>query len=62
MIASPDEQVSLTDPDTRSMATSGRGSGTECPPGAKTLLPPMLIRTFGHLDILVRCTFKGGLS
>ena len=27
MLASPDEQVSLTDPDSRSMATSGRGSG-----------------------------------
>jgi len=26
-MASPDEQVSLTDPDARSMATSGRGSG-----------------------------------
>jgi len=27
MLASPDSQVSLTDPDARSMATSGRGSG-----------------------------------
>ncbi|RTL65957.1 MAG: IS1182 family transposase [Hyphomicrobiales bacterium] len=27
MLASPDAQVSLTDPDSRSMATSGRGSG-----------------------------------
>ena len=27
MMASPDEQVSLTDPDARSMATRGRGSG-----------------------------------
>lgn len=27
LAASPDEQVSLTDPDARSMATSGRGSG-----------------------------------
>ncbi|MGE3915322.1 MAG: transposase [Hyphomicrobiaceae bacterium] len=27
MPASPDEQISLTDPDSRSMATSGRGSG-----------------------------------
>jgi len=27
MMASPDEQISLTDPDARSMATSGRGSG-----------------------------------
>ena len=27
MLASPDKQVSLTDPDSRSMATSGRGSG-----------------------------------
>ena len=25
--ASPDKQISLTDPDSRSMATSGRGSG-----------------------------------
>ena len=27
VLASPDQQVSLTDPDSRSMATSGRGSG-----------------------------------
>jgi hypothetical protein len=27
MLTSPDEQISLTDPDSRSMATSGRGSG-----------------------------------
>ena len=27
MMASPDHQISLTDPDARSMATSGRGSG-----------------------------------
>jgi len=27
MLASPDQQISLTDPDVRSMATSGRGSG-----------------------------------
>lgn len=27
MMAEPDEQISLTDPDTRSMAASGRGSG-----------------------------------
>jgi hypothetical protein len=27
MLMSEDEQVSLTDPDSRSMATSGRGSG-----------------------------------
>ncbi len=27
VLASPDEQISLTDPDCRSMATSGRGSG-----------------------------------
>ena len=27
MLASPDRQISLTDPDSRSMATSGRGSG-----------------------------------
>ncbi|MBR0831539.1 hypothetical protein JQ596_39160 [Bradyrhizobium manausense] len=27
MLASPDQQISLTDPDNRSMATSGRGSG-----------------------------------
>ena len=27
MLASPDQQISLTDPDARSMATSGRGSG-----------------------------------
>ena len=27
MLASPDQQISLTDPDSRSMAMSGRGSG-----------------------------------
>ena len=27
MLAAPDQQVSLTDPDARSMATSGRGTG-----------------------------------
>jgi hypothetical protein len=27
MLASPDQQISLTDPDSRAMATSGRGSG-----------------------------------
>jgi hypothetical protein len=26
-LAAPDQQISLTDPDARSMATSGRGSG-----------------------------------
>jgi hypothetical protein len=30
MLASPDEQISLTDSDSRSMATSGRGSGVVC--------------------------------
>jgi len=28
MLAAPDRQVSLTDPDARLMATSGRGSGS----------------------------------
>src|SRR6266850_858561 len=28
MLAAPDQQISFTDPDSRSMATSGRGSGT----------------------------------
>jgi hypothetical protein len=27
MLASPDQQISLTDPDSQSMVTSGRGSG-----------------------------------
>jgi len=27
MLATPDQQISLTDPDARSIATSGRGSG-----------------------------------
>ena len=27
MLATPDQQISLTEPDSRSMATSGRGSG-----------------------------------
>jgi hypothetical protein len=30
VLASPDKQLSLTDPDSRSMATSGRGSGVVC--------------------------------
>jgi hypothetical protein len=29
MLATPDQQISLTDPDSRSMATSGRVSGVE---------------------------------
>ena len=29
LLAEPDQQVSLTDPDARSMATSGRGTGME---------------------------------
>ena len=29
MLASPDQQISLTDPDSRSMETSGRGSEPE---------------------------------
>jgi transposase len=29
MLAAPDQQISLTDPDSRSMATTGRGSGTQ---------------------------------
>ena len=31
MLATPDQQISLTDPDARSMATSGRGSGVVGP-------------------------------
>src|SRR6185436_5660764 len=34
MLASPDQQVSLTDPDSRSMATSGRASGVALQPWA----------------------------
>src|SRR5262245_11026753 len=30
MLAAPDQQIALTDPDSRSMATSGRGSGVVC--------------------------------
>ena len=30
MLAAPDQQISLTDPDARSMATSGRGSIGSC--------------------------------
>ena len=30
MLASPDQQISLTDPDSRSMATGGRGCGVVC--------------------------------
>jgi hypothetical protein len=32
VLASPDKQISLTDPDSRSMATSGRGSGVRVRP------------------------------
>jgi hypothetical protein len=37
MLATPDQQISLTDPDARSMATSGRGSGVVgyCPSSDK---------------------------
>ena len=37
MLASPDQQISLTDPDSRSMATSGRGSGAIGPMRAATV-------------------------
>lgn len=37
MLASPDQQISLTDPDSRSMATSGRGSGVAIQPTERTL-------------------------
>ena len=37
----PDKQISLTDPDARSMATSGRGTGT----GATTFKPQSIRRT-----------------
>jgi hypothetical protein len=30
MLASPDQQISLTDPDSRSMATSGSACGMNC--------------------------------
>lgn len=33
MLATPDQQISLTDPNARSMATSGRGSGVVGPAG-----------------------------
>ena len=36
MLATPDQQISLTDPDARSMAMSGRGSGVV----GSWLLPP----------------------
>jgi len=34
MLAAPDQQISLTDPDSRSMATSGRGSSVVLPVGS----------------------------
>ena len=40
--AAPDQQISLTDPDARSMATSGRGSGTL---SATTSRPPSIPST-----------------
>jgi hypothetical protein len=35
LLSTPDQQISLTDPDSRSMATSGRGSGPHCSPRAR---------------------------
>jgi transposase len=40
-LASPDQQISLTDPDARSMATSGRGSGgLQCAGSGRDRAPP----------------------
>jgi transposase len=41
MLAAPDQQVSFTDPDSRSMATRGRGSGWS----ATTCKRPSIRRT-----------------
>jgi hypothetical protein len=43
MLASPDQQISLTDPDSRSMATSGRG-GFRPPRSRKCAAVPAFAR------------------
>jgi hypothetical protein len=53
MLASPDQQISLTDPDSRSMATSGRGSGV----GGYNL--PVAVDTERHLIVTHEVTNTG---
>jgi transposase len=43
LLASPDKQISLSDPDCRSMATSGRGSGMVAPTTYKVRSTPRTI-------------------
>jgi hypothetical protein len=50
MLASPDSQISLTDPDSRSMATSGRGSGVV---GYNV---QVAVDTVNHLIVIRICT------
>jgi hypothetical protein len=53
MLASPDQQISLTDPDSRSMATSGRGS---CVVGYNVQLA---VETKNHLIVTQPWTRQG---
>jgi hypothetical protein len=53
MLASPDQQISLTDPDARSMATSGRGSGVV------GYTVPVAVETEYHLIVAHEVTNDG---
>jgi hypothetical protein len=53
MLASPDQQISLTDPDSRSMATSGRG------PGVVGCSVQVEVETENHLIITHEVTTSG---
>ena len=49
VLAAPDQQISLTDPDSRSMATSGRGSERGLCEGS--LLSPSLAGWWVHFGV-----------
>lgn len=53
MLATPDQQISLTDPDSRSMATSGRG------PGVVGYNVQVAVETTNHLIITHEVTNDG---
>ena len=53
MLASPDSQISFTDPDSRSMATSGRG------PGVVGYNVQVAVDTVNHLIVTHEVTNTG---
>jgi transposase len=55
MLATPDQQISLTDPDARSMATSGRGSGVvgyNVQVAVDTKSLPIPMKSPGHSEMM----------